>query len=211
MQFQIVSKLTNPDLYEDGVMQEVEAEGRNLEDERCEEVPKNRKKRNASTLEEEEVNISISNTSGNRRKKQKALILKSESDPMYPVLPHSSVIDCSLTAPPIPYPPPPSSTHSSFSLLVYSLTCSIPVGRVSTYGLFASYISMKQGKNGRGSAQAVGQALRKNPFAPRVPCHRVIASDLFIGGFKGCFGLATSCVTLYSLTASSLQRLGEVR
>ena len=32
---------------------------------------------------------------------------------------------------------------------------------------------------------AVGQALRRNPFAPEVPCHRVIASDLTIGGFGG--------------------------
>jgi len=31
----------------------------------------------------------------------------------------------------------------------------------------------------------VAQALKRNPFAPRVPCHRVIASDLSIGGFRG--------------------------
>jgi methylated-DNA-[protein]-cysteine S-methyltransferase len=31
----------------------------------------------------------------------------------------------------------------------------------------------------------VGQALRRNPFAPEVPCHRVIAADLTIGGFAG--------------------------
>lgn len=33
--------------------------------------------------------------------------------------------------------------------------------------------------------QAIGQALRRNPFAPEVPCHRVIASNLTIGGFGG--------------------------
>lgn len=32
---------------------------------------------------------------------------------------------------------------------------------------------------------AVGGALRSNPFAPYVPCHRVIASTLFVGGFQG--------------------------
>lgn len=32
---------------------------------------------------------------------------------------------------------------------------------------------------------AVGSALRENPFAPYVPCHRVIASTLYIGGFGG--------------------------
>jgi methylated-DNA-[protein]-cysteine S-methyltransferase len=31
----------------------------------------------------------------------------------------------------------------------------------------------------------VGQALRRNPYAPRVPCHRVIAADLTLGGFRG--------------------------
>ena len=35
------------------------------------------------------------------------------------------------------------------------------------------------------SPRAIGQALRTNPFAPQVPCHRVIASDLSPGGFDG--------------------------
>ena len=35
------------------------------------------------------------------------------------------------------------------------------------------------------SPRAIGQALRANPFAPEVPCHRVIASDLTPGGFQG--------------------------
>jgi methylated-DNA-[protein]-cysteine S-methyltransferase len=33
--------------------------------------------------------------------------------------------------------------------------------------------------------RAIGQALRVNPYAPRVPCHRVVASDGTIGGFMG--------------------------
>jgi alkylated DNA nucleotide flippase Atl1 len=33
--------------------------------------------------------------------------------------------------------------------------------------------------------QAVGQALRKNPFAPDVPCHRVVGADGKLCGFKG--------------------------
>ena len=35
------------------------------------------------------------------------------------------------------------------------------------------------------SPRAIGQALRANPFAPEVPCHRVIASDLSPGGYSG--------------------------
>jgi methylated-DNA-[protein]-cysteine S-methyltransferase len=40
-------------------------------------------------------------------------------------------------------------------------------------------------KVGGRSPRAIGQALRVNPFAPTVPCHRVIASDLSPGGFAG--------------------------
>jgi methylated-DNA-[protein]-cysteine S-methyltransferase len=61
---------------------------------------------------------------------------------------------------------------------VYVAVRRIPRGRVATYGGVAAAI-------GCGSARAVGQALRRNPFAPRVPCHRVIASDITLGGFDG--------------------------
>ena len=49
---------------------------------------------------------------------------------------------------------------------------------VTTYGLLGEYISCK-------SAQAIGQALKRNPFAPETPCHRVVSRDLSIGGFSG--------------------------
>ncbi len=39
---------------------------------------------------------------------------------------------------------------------------------------------------GNASPRAVGQALRRNPYAPEVPCHRVIAANGRIGGFQGC-------------------------
>lgn len=54
----------------------------------------------------------------------------------------------------------------------------IPPGRVATYGAVATALGCR-------SARSVGQALRRNPFAPRVPCHRVIAANLTIGGFEG--------------------------
>jgi len=65
-----------------------------------------------------------------------------------------------------------------FEQRVYEAVKKIPRGRVTTYKLLAVCVGCR-------SAQAVGQALRRNPFAPRVPCHRVIASDLGIGGFAG--------------------------
>ena len=66
----------------------------------------------------------------------------------------------------------------TFAEQVYSACKKIPVGRVTTYKLLADAIGTK-------SYRAVGTALKNNPFAPFVPCHRVIKSDMTIGGFKG--------------------------
>lgn len=65
-----------------------------------------------------------------------------------------------------------------FQLRVYSATRQIPAGKVISYGQLARLI-------GCGSAQAVGQALRRNPYAPVVPCHRVVSADGCLGGFMG--------------------------
>jgi methylated-DNA-[protein]-cysteine S-methyltransferase len=70
-------------------------------------------------------------------------------------------------------------TTTPFQQRVYRAVETIPAGMVTTYKLVALAIDCK-------SPRAIGQALRKNPFAPQVPCHRVIKSDLTIGGFVGC-------------------------
>ncbi|MEI6534347.1 MAG: MGMT family protein, partial [Verrucomicrobiaceae bacterium] len=67
---------------------------------------------------------------------------------------------------------------TAFEQKVYEAISRIPAGRVSTYGLVGKAIACK-------SAQAIGQALKRNPFAPKVPCHRVISSSLSIGGYSG--------------------------
>ena len=54
----------------------------------------------------------------------------------------------------------------------------IPKGRVTTYGLVAKKLNTK-------AYRAVGNACRRNPYAPRVPCHRVVRSDGTVGGFGG--------------------------
>ncbi len=66
----------------------------------------------------------------------------------------------------------------SFSQQVYALCSQIPRGRVTTYKAIAEEL-------GTQSYRAVGQALRVNPFAPHVPCHRVVRSNGAIGGFRG--------------------------
>lgn len=79
---------------------------------------------------------------------------------------------------------PPSSLSSSspspgtpFERRVWSLLLQIPPGSVSTYALLAAHLSS--------SPRAVGNALRRNPYAPQVPCHRVVATGGRLGGFKG--------------------------
>jgi methylated-DNA-[protein]-cysteine S-methyltransferase len=67
---------------------------------------------------------------------------------------------------------------SDFQRRVYALLSLVPRGCVVTYQELARAL-------GCGSPRAVGRALRANPWAPRVPCHRVIASDLRPGGYQG--------------------------
>jgi|SRR3989338_7858149 len=65
-----------------------------------------------------------------------------------------------------------------FQEKVYSLCKKVPKGKVTTYKEIGKAI----GKRGQ-IYRAVGKALNKNPYAPNVPCHRVVASDGSLGGF----------------------------
>ncbi|KAI8960663.1 methylated-DNA--cysteine S-met [Daldinia sp. FL1419] len=69
------------------------------------------------------------------------------------------------------------SSRTPFEKKVWTLLCQIPRGHVSTYALLATHLGS--------SPRAVGNALRRNPFAPQVPCHRVVATGGSLGGFKG--------------------------
>lgn len=71
-----------------------------------------------------------------------------------------------------------STAITDFQRKVYLALLEVPRGETITYGQLAQRIGCR-------SAQAVGQALRRNPFAPEVPCHRVVASDGSLGGFHG--------------------------
>lgn len=67
---------------------------------------------------------------------------------------------------------------TEFQRRVYLALLEVPRGQTITYGELAKRIGCR-------SAQAIGQALKRNPFAPHVPCHRVVASNGAIGGFHG--------------------------
>ncbi len=77
---------------------------------------------------------------------------------------------------------------SPFAASVYQATELIPLGKVATYGQIAKYLGSDK------SARAVGGALHRNPFAPKVPCHRVIQSNGQLGGFAS--GTKTKSILL---------------
>ncbi len=66
----------------------------------------------------------------------------------------------------------------SFRKQVYKLCQKVPKGKVTTYGEIAAAMGV-----GPLGGRAVGNALNKNPYAPVVPCHRVVKSTGVIGGF----------------------------
>ncbi|MDP2907363.1 MAG: MGMT family protein [Nanoarchaeota archaeon] len=63
-----------------------------------------------------------------------------------------------------------------FAEKVYRIVKKIPAGRVSTYKNVAESLGCK-------AYRAVGNALNKNPYAPIIPCHRIVRSDGMVGGF----------------------------
>jgi O-6-methylguanine DNA methyltransferase len=74
--------------------------------------------------------------------------------------------------------------HTEFHRKVWLACASIPKGAVRTYGWIARRIGKPR------AARAVGQALARNPFAPHVPCHRVVGADGRMTGFSARGGIA---------------------
>ena len=66
---------------------------------------------------------------------------------------------------------------SPFMKDVWKAMLRIPKGKVSTYGLVARAIGNPK------AVRAVGFACNQNPFAPDVPCHRIVSSDGKLGGY----------------------------
>jgi len=71
---------------------------------------------------------------------------------------------------------------SEFEKRVWRAIASIPEGRVTSYGAIAKYLGTK-------GVRAVGNAVGKNPYAPEIPCHRVVRSDGQIGGYSAKGGI----------------------
>ncbi|QQE13942.1 MGMT family protein [Planctomycetota bacterium] len=63
-----------------------------------------------------------------------------------------------------------------FNEKVWAICARVPEGKVVTYGDIATKLGCK-------AYRAVGNALNKNPYAPTVPCHRVVGSSGALTGF----------------------------
>src|SRR5438105_2256181 len=66
--------------------------------------------------------------------------------------------------------------EKTFNEKCYDLLRIVPEGKVTTYKALAHALDTK-------AYRAVGNAMNKNPYAPEVPCHRVVGSDGSLTGF----------------------------
>ena len=74
---------------------------------------------------------------------------------------------------------------SIFQIKVWKYLKTIPKGKIRTYKQVALGINRPK------SARAVANACAKNPYAPKIPCHRVVRSDGTLGGYSGKGGIKT--------------------
>ena len=100
------------------------------------------------------------------------------------------------------------SAVSAFDREVLALTRRIPVGQTLTYG----EVAMRLGQPG--AARAVGRAEGHNPFAPIVPCHRVMGAPSAgkaanLTGFSAAGGVATKLKILAIEARATGQQAGE--
>jgi methylated-DNA-[protein]-cysteine S-methyltransferase len=74
---------------------------------------------------------------------------------------------------------------TKFQVKVWKYLKTIPKGQIRTYLDIAKAINRPK------AARAVANAVGKNPYAPKIPCHRVIRSDGTLGGYSGKGGIKT--------------------
>lgn len=83
---------------------------------------------------------------------------------------------------PITFPLQPKGTI--FQERVWKILQEIPYGETMTYGEIAQRIAKEKGV-ATYSAQAVGQAVGKNPISILIPCHRVLGKNGALTGYAG--------------------------
>lgn len=131
--------------------------------------------------------------SANARSKQKQADIRTAmgrstgNAALYSTITLPEVLDCAPTHPSTTLTLPSltsiatnlilSSALSPYRQRVLLALCQVPHGQHTTYAALSAFLNS--------SPRAVGNAMRRNPFAPTVPCHRVLAADGGIGGFGG--------------------------
>tara|TARA_B100000963_G_C22606583_1_gene662795 strand:+ start:598 stop:873 length:276 start_codon:yes stop_codon:yes gene_type:complete len=74
---------------------------------------------------------------------------------------------------------------TKFQIKVWKYIEKIPLGSIKTY------LEVAKGIGKPLAVRAVANAIGKNPYPPKIPCHRVIRSDGSLGGYSGKGGLKT--------------------
>ena len=72
---------------------------------------------------------------------------------------------------------------TTFQVKIWKYLMKIPFGSVKTYSQVAKAIGKPL------AVRAVANAIGKNPFPIKIPCHRVIRSDGLLGGYSGKGGI----------------------
>ena len=79
---------------------------------------------------------------------------------------------------------------TKFQLKVWAYLRKIPRGSVKTYSQVAKGIGKPL------ASRAVANAIGKNPYVTKIPCHRVIRSDGSLGGYSGKGGVKTKRILI---------------
>ena len=79
---------------------------------------------------------------------------------------------------------------TAFQVKIWKHLMKIPFGSVKTYSQVAKAIGKPL------AVRAVANAIGKNPFTIKIPCHRVIRTDGSLGGYSGKGGIRTKKLLL---------------
>lgn len=93
-------------------------------------------------------------------------------------------LDAYFRGEPMPIDFPLQPTGTPFQQAVWQLLLTIPYGEVRSYGSIAREMALLLGKE-KMSAQAVGQAVGRNPISILIPCHRVVGAKGKLTGYAG--------------------------
>ena len=93
-------------------------------------------------------------------------------------------LDAYFAGNPLPVTFPTNPRGTCFQQLIWQMLLEIPFGQTRTYGDLAKEAARRMGKK-KMSAQAVGQAVGRNPIAIVIPCHRIVGAGDRLTGYAG--------------------------